>query len=162
MEKINKDEIKMKSKYYFFFGSVFSMIGLIAAVVTSIFLISVVSFSLRSHGPMGEVRLSIMLGSFPIWIPVVAILGILAGAYMLRQYDFSYKSNFWMIIIGFIIAIIVSGVLLDMTGLNNLWMKKGPMREYMQEYLKNNNIDSAHESLGPGYGNGKGGFRNFQ
>ena len=159
MEKIKNDEIKMKPKYYFFIGSLFSFIGLVASIVTSIFLISVLSFSLRSHGPMGEVRLSLMLESFPIWIPIIAMLGIIFGIYMLRQYEFSYKSNFWKIIIGFILAIIVSGILIDIAGFNNLWMKKGPMRKYMHHYMMENNIKIPDDAIGPGYGRGNGQFR---
>lgn len=162
MEKITSEEVKMKPKYYFVLASAISLIGLIALVISSVFLISIISFLLRSHGPMGEVRLSFMLKSFPIWIPIIAVLGILGGIYLLKKYEFSYKRNIWVIIGGFIIAVIISGILLDFMGLDNLWLKRGPMREYMRQYMLDNNLDYPNNSFGPGRGNGYGRFREFK
>lgn len=146
MEQIKENKVLMKPKSYFVLGSVFTFVGLIASVISSIFLISVISFLLKEHGPMGDIRLSLLLNSFPWWLPVLAIAALIFGIWNLLKYDFSYKTNYLLIIIGFIAAIIVAGWAIDRTGLDNLWLNQGPMRGIMRQYMQDNNIP-------PGSGN---------
>ena len=148
MEKITENKISMRPKSYFILGSVFTFVGLIASVIFSIFLISIISFLLKEHGPMGDYRLSLMINSFPWWIPVLAFFGLILGILLLKKYDFSYKTNFWFIIIGFILVVIAAGWLIDKTGIDNLWLNQGPMRGIMRQYLKDNNLNP------PGTGKG--------
>jgi uncharacterized BrkB/YihY/UPF0761 family membrane protein len=140
MNKIHHDKIKMRPKAYFVIGSLFSFIGLVASMLTSIFLISLIRFFLRTHGPMAEYRLEQIISSFPWWTIIIAILGLVIGIWILRRYDFSYKINFKIIIIGFILAIIITGWIIDMTGLNNTLFRRGPMRGIMRQYFQENNI----------------------
>lgn len=143
MDKIKKGQIKMRPRIYFILGSSLVFAGLVASSVTAIFLISLMRFVLRTHGPMGQYRLEQLLSSFSLWVPLVAILALIFGAVLLRQFDFSYKKNFWFLVLGFVLAIIATGIIIDMTGLDNIWLKRGPMRGMMKNIVPGSN-------LGPG------------
>ena len=146
MEQIRENKVSIRPKSYFVLGSVFTFIGLVASVVTSVFLISIIGFLLREHGPMGDVRLSLILSSFPLWLPILAAVTLVFGIWNLLKYDFSYKTNYVFIIIGFIAAIIIAGWAIDKTGFDNLWLNQGPMRGMMRQYLNDSNFQ-------PGTGN---------
>ena len=140
MEKIHKGQIKMRPRIYFILGSILIFFGLIASSLTAIFLVSLMRFALRTHGPMGQFRLAQLLSSFSLWVPFVAILALIFGAVLLRQFDFSYKKNFLILVLGFVLAIIATGLFIDMTGLDNVWLKRGPMRGMMKNIAPGGNF----------------------
>lgn len=140
MGQIREGRVKMRPKAYFVLGSLLVLAGITASVVTSVFLISLTRFALRSHGPMGEYRLEQLISSFPWWAPIFAVVGLAIGIWLLRQYDFSYKRNFWVVIIGFVAAILIAGWVIDMTGLDEIWLRRSPMRGIMRQYLEERNI----------------------
>ena len=113
MSQIKKGQIKMKPKWYFALGSFSMILGLSSISIVLMFVIRLLMFSIRSHGPMADVRLQLIISSFPLWAPIVAILGIIFGIFMLKKYDFSYKKNFYLVVLGLITAIILSGILID-------------------------------------------------
>ena len=132
MAKIKTEQIKMKPKWYFWLGSISILVGLIGLTITSIFLISLVTFSLKKHGPMGAIRYQEIISTFPWWAPVIVIIGLIGGIVLLKKYDFSYKRNFIFIIAVLISAILLTGILVDILGFDDLWMKRGPMRRFYQ------------------------------
>ena len=136
MEQIHDKKIKMHSKIYFAIGSLLTFVGLISSAVVSVFLVGLIRFSLRSHGPMAGYRLDQILSSFPWWVPVLAIVGLIAGIWLLHKYDFSYKINFKFIIIGFVLAIIIGGWVVDTIGLNDTLIRRGPMQGMMRQYMQ--------------------------
>ncbi len=142
MAQIRQGKLKMHSRWYFILGSLLTIIGLASSVVVSVFFISLTRFVLRTHGPMGTYRLEQLLSSFPWWAPVLAIAGLIIGIKLLRRYDFSYKRKFWTIIIGFIAVIMIAGWIIDATGLNEVWLRHGPMRGILKQYMQENNIKS--------------------
>ncbi len=143
MNQIHQDKIKMRPKIYFIIGSIFTFIGLVASILTSIFLVGLMRFSLRAHGPMKEYRLEQILSSFPWWAPAVAILGLIVGIWLISRYDFSYKINFKIIIIGFIVAILTTGWIIDVIGLNDILARKGPMKKILTPCFQQNNIETT-------------------
>ncbi len=136
MEKVRSNEIAMKPRWYFVVGSIMTLIGLTASTVAAIFLINVTLFLLREHGPRGEWRLQQMLESFPLWIPVLAVAGIAVGVWLVRKYDFSYRYNFGLIAVGFIVAVVSSAFILDYTGLSDIWFRQGPMKGMYRQNQK--------------------------
>lgn len=134
MSKIKTEQIKMKPRWYFWLGSLSMFIALVGLAIVSIFLISLVTFFLRSHGPMGAIRYQQIISSFPWWALIIVIIGLVIGIILLKKYDFSYRKNFLVIIIIFILAILLTGIFVDTLGLDNLWIKKGPMRRFYQQY----------------------------
>ena len=139
MDQIHEHKLKMRPRIYFVVGSFFAFVGLISSVVISMFFIELTSFSLRTHGPMGQYRLDQILSSFPWWAPVFAIIGLGVGIWLIRRYDFFYKINFRIIIIASILAIIAGIWIIDVTGFGDTLIRRGPMHGIMKQYLQNNN-----------------------
>jgi len=157
MSKVASGRISMKPKWYFVLGSFFSIVGLIAFSIMSVFLVNIILFLLRKHGPMGQWRIEMMLESFPIWIPVLAVLSIFMGIWLLNKYDFSYKKNFSTIILGFIASIVIAGFFIDQMGLNDVWSRKGMMRNFYQRIENKESIfpnSSGKGIIQNGRGNG--------
>lgn len=157
MSKIKTKQIKMKPKYYFLFGSLFIFFALVSLIIISIFLISLITFSLKSHGPMGTIRYQQIISNFPWWAPIIIIIGLVTGIILLKKYDFSYKKNFLFVVTIFISAVLLAGVLIDLLGFDNLWIKRGPMKKFYQQY----NSDYKQEWNNNIINNGRGG-RNFK
>lgn len=139
MQEINSGKVTMKPKWYFVAGSVFMTMGLIGLSISSVFMFNLTMFLIRKRGP-GIGRLTIMLDNFPLWIPVVAVLGIIAGVWILKKYDFSYKKNFWYIVCGFIISIILAALTIDYLGMNETMSRRGPMQRFYRQ-IENENIN---------------------
>jgi len=133
MARIKSGEVTMKPRWYFIMGSAFLMAGLAGLTLLSTFLINVTIFLLRRHGPMGQRRLELMLADFPWYIPLIAIFSLMAGIYLLRKYDFSYRKNSLSIIFGFIITVMVTAFIVDWFGFNEDWSQRGPMRRFYQQ-----------------------------
>lgn len=132
MSKIHKGQIKMRPRLYFVFGYILAILGLVFSFITSIFFVGITRFNLRSHGPMGGYRLEQLLSTFSWWMPVLAIIGLITGIWLLRKYGFSYKINFKLLIIGLVASILIAGFFVDMTGLNDFWLHRGQGQSYGQ------------------------------
>ncbi|OGM83480.1 hypothetical protein A2434_03040 [Candidatus Woesebacteria bacterium RIFOXYC1_FULL_41_14] len=149
MSRVTSGEIAMKPRWYFVAGSVFMLLGTIAAAVAVAFLINLIIFLIKKQGP-GYGRLAIMFESFPFWIPILAILGIGIGILLLRKYDFSYKKNFLLMIIGFIATVAIAGFVIDGLGLNDIWSRGGLMKGFYQR-IENQGKDGLQNGKGNGY-----------
>ncbi len=144
MNKVKSGELKMKPKWYFIAGSIISFIGLIGSLFGLIFLTNLTMFLIHKKGP-GIGRINSMLESFPLWIPILAILFIVTGYILLRRYEFSYKNNRYIIIVAVVSAILISSLLINILGLDEIWFKRGPMRNIdwnsnVYKIGKNNNL----------------------
>lgn len=155
MVKIKSGKIAMKPRWFFVLGSISMILGLIAASISAIFLINLMFFLLRQHGPMGEWRLQLMVESFPWWVLLFGLGGIASGICLLKKYDFSYKKNFSIISGIFVLAIIFAAFLINLTGINDLWSRQGPMRKFYQRHQPSN----VQNSPAPAY---KGKMQNSQ
>ncbi len=151
MDRIHTEHIQMKPRAFFVLGSLAAFSGLVLAVVTSAFLISILYFSLRTGGRMVEYKLETLYSLFHWWIPLVAILGLVSGVLLLRRYEFSYKKNFMAIIIGFVLAVMAAGYLLDQIGLPETLSQKGPFRELLQPRPQDGSGYRGGDQSGPGW-----------
>ena len=124
MDRIHHEKIKMRPKIFYLFGSFLLFIGFVASILTSIFLFGLIRFSLRMHGPMGEYRFANMISSFPWWAVFTALIGLIVGIWLLRKFDFSYRLNKHVVIIGFVTAIILAGWLVDLLGFNTILFRR--------------------------------------
>ena len=147
MDQIHRNKIKMRPRMYFIFGSLLAFIGLVSSVVASVFFVGLIRFSLRAHGPMAGYKLDQLLSAFPWWAPVFAVVGLVAGIWLLRRYEFSFKLNFKFLIVGFVLAVILGGWVVDSIGLNDILVRKGPMHGVMRQYMQDENIQGR-----PGWG----------
>lgn len=135
MKKIKSGQIAMKPKWYFLLGSFSLFVFLFGLSILSVFLISLITFSLKTHGPMGSVRYQQIITNFPWWAVIIAITGLGGAIVLLKKFDFSYKKNFALIILIFIAAVIIAGISIDLLNLDSLWMKRGPMRRFYQRHF---------------------------
>jgi hypothetical protein len=156
MAKVKSNEISMKPRWYFVVGSLLTVVGLVGFSIGAVFLTNLTLFLLKRHGPMGQWRLQQLLTSFPLWIPILALIGIVLGIWMLQKYDFSYKKNFWLIILGFIISVVFTAFVIDQLGLNDIWSRQGPMRRFYQQVEGQNS--TVPRGSGQGQGQGLGHF----
>lgn len=135
MSLIRKGQAKMKPKWYFVLGSLAMLGGFVGLTILSVFLISVMFFSLKTHGPMGNIRYAQLLITFPWGAIIIAAVGIWLGILLLKRYEFSYKKNFSLIVIGFVLAVFLSGWLIHYTGLDSVWIRGGPaMKAFYHRY----------------------------
>jgi hypothetical protein len=161
MAKVKTNELVMKPRWYFVLGSLSLTIGLIATTMAAVFLTNVTLFLMRQHGPNWQWRLQSMLSNFPWWMPILAVVGVVAGLWMLKHFDFSYKKNFALIAASFIAAIILAAWTIDILGLGQVWFMRGPMRRYL------NDQPGRHMQQFPGSGgmryrqDGGGGYNRF-
>lgn len=145
MAQIKDGHTKMKPKWYFALGSLSMIIGLVSLFILSTFFVSLVTFSIRSHGPMADIRLQNLLALFPWWALITAVIGLGLACLMLKTYDLSYKKNFIMITAGFILGAIVIGWLVDYSGLDNAWIERAPAAKIYKPY------DAGQRIKGPGW-----------
>jgi hypothetical protein len=127
MEKIIANKVIMKPRWYFVMGSFFLSIGVILLTILLVFLTNLIFFWIRKQCP-GTGKLYFMLSNFPLWIPIMAVIGFISGIVLLKKYDFSYKKNFKFIVFCFISLIVITAFFIDQLGLNDVWSKRGPMK----------------------------------
>lgn len=134
MEKIKSGRIKMKPRWYFVVGSLSMVIGLASALTLSAFVFSIFVFSIRTHGPMVALRYQDLISNFPVWAVATAVMGTVFGIFLLKKYDFSYRSNFLLIAAGFILSVILAGILIDRLGVDSLLIRRGFGQRLYQKY----------------------------
>lgn len=141
MQKIERNDIKIKSKWHFVFLSMILTLGTVFTFLSSVFLFSLLSFLFRTHGPRYEYRLNLMLESFPFYIPILATIFMGLGFYLLKKYEFSNKLDFKYILLIGILSIFIGGFIMDFLNLNNIGFKKERMFERKPDerhFQKNN------------------------
>lgn len=153
MTKVRDNEITMKPKWYFVLGSGFMVMGMVGLSIGAIFLTNLTLFLLKRHGPMGQWRMNLILNSFPWWVPILALVGVGLGIWLLKKYDFAYKKNFGLMAAGFIISVIMAAWIMDYVGLNNIWSQRGPMRRFYRQLENQEKIFPRGQGQGRGKGN---------
>lgn len=146
ISQIKAGEIKMKPKWYFIMGSLAMFFGLVGLSMVTVFLVNLSIFLIRRNGPPIPWKLQAILSTFPWWVPIVAILGIILAIWLLKKYDFSYKKNFPLLIVGFILSVLLAGVLLDKLGLNE-YLSSGRMRKFYQNVELHNSKDGSVKGI---------------
>lgn len=132
----------MKPKIYFILGSFLSLLALTGLSISALYLSNLSFFILRRQGHMiGPGRWNNIISAFPLWIPVVAAVSAVLAIIVLKKYDFSYKKNFYLIIIAFLSAIILGGIAFDLLGLNDIFLRRGPMRRFYRQFDTDPNFD---------------------
>lgn len=139
ISQIKTRKITMKPRWYFVAGSLLLFSGLVGLSMGIIFLVNLSAFLIRRNGPLMSWRLQSILSTFPWWIPIMAAVGIILAVWLLKKYDFSYKKNFPLIIVAFILSILLAGLLIDSLGLNEQ-ISKGRMRGFYKRFELQDNV----------------------
>lgn len=134
IEKIKKDEIKMKPRYYFVFGSLFITLGMMVSFIFSAFFINLISHRIRmlkmaEYLPMGAPGRIMFIQRFPWHFLFIALALIALGAWLLKMYDISYRKSFLAILVGIFITVVCAGLVVDKLGINGPLQKKPGFRE---------------------------------
>lgn len=145
MSEIREKQIKMKPRWYFVAGSVAWFLGLFGLTIFSVFLVNLLIFSLRTHGPMGEWRYQLMVDNFPWWSLPLTVISVLVGVWLFRRSDFSYRHNSRSIITVFVLAVILAGWAINYLELDRAWTRGGMMRKIYQQY------DGGYDGRGSGW-----------
>lgn len=148
VSQIKTGKINMKPRWYFIAGSLILISSLVGLSMGIIFLANLSVFLMRKSGPLMAWRVQSILSTFPWWIPVTAIVGIFVAIWLLKKYDISYKKNFSLIAVAFIVSVLFAGLLLDRLGLNE-HLSRGRMRKFYQEYEmpggENGSVKGVHQ-----------------
>jgi len=128
IKKIIAGKVKMKPKWYFFLGTACLIAGTFFTLIATVFLVSLASFFLRQHGPMGQMRFTQLLDRFPWWAIIAILISFVAGYYLIKRFDFSYRPNFQVIMAAILFSIIIFGILINYLGLDRIWMHRGWMK----------------------------------
>ncbi len=144
MSQIKSGDLKMKPRWHFVIGSLLLFIGLAVIFTGVIFLTNIIIFMTHRMGSINLWRLDVMISSIPLWIPILAITGVIVGVYLLKRYDFSYRKNFAHIVIIILLAILVASWSINQLGLNQTWSTRTPMRKFYEQ------LDKPTQHLTPG------------
>ena len=126
MEKINKNEVKMKPKWWFVVGSVLSLLGVTLSGVVAAYMFNLGVFLGKANGFGRGMRFEQTIKVLPWWILLVAVLMLVSGVLLLKQYDFSYKKNFGLVVLGLVVSVMLMGTVLNGLGVNeNMARQKG-------------------------------------
>lgn len=153
MTKVKAGEITMKPRWYFVLGSSLLFFALVVLIIAAVFLFNLTVFILRRQGPMRLWRVEMLISELPLWIPILAVLALWGGIKLLKKYDFSYKKNFLLIIVGFVLAIILVAFTFDSLGFNEFFARKEPTRRFYQHL--NPNVEGKQLKNNSGQGNGR-------
>lgn len=141
LEKIKSEEIKMKPKWYFTLISSVMALSLSGLIFGSAFLVNLLIFLARRNGNrVIPPRVEILLASFPWWIPLLALLGLVFSILLIKKYDFSYKYNFKIIVLLFVTSILLAAFLIDKFGVNES-LAKGRMKGFYRNIDKNTQLN---------------------
>ncbi|KKP69371.1 hypothetical protein A2X44_04435 [candidate division CPR3 bacterium GWF2_35_18] len=125
MQEIEQKHVKMRSPIYFVLGSTILTLGVICSLLVTIYLFNLFLYKLRIFVPFkfldfGLTGLQPFVETFPWWHIVIAIVAVIIGIELLKQYDFSYHKNFMALILIVLVSTVGIGFLLDQIGLNEI------------------------------------------
>jgi hypothetical protein len=129
MGRIHSENIKMRPRVFFILGSCASFVGLVMSILASVFLFSFITLSLQSDGMMVGYEIDELLSHFSWWGPLGALTSLLVGIWFLRLYEFSYKRNFVLIAVGFVLAVLAASFILNSTGLNKVMFQLSVLQD---------------------------------
>ena len=154
-EKIIKDiksgSIKMRPKWIFVLGSIFTAIGVLLATSLGLLSIQLIRFRLNHPGSAGTVKIMTVIASLPWYIPVLTIFSLIGGYYFLKQYDFSYRKNASFIMILVLLGLVFGSYILDKAGADQILMKRG----YFRRIYNQDSISSPLPRMTPRDGRGR-------
>ncbi len=138
MDKIKKNEIRIKPKMYFFFGNVLLGAGIMLSVIISIISTNFILhafeqrplFRLMGLGRTGFVQSFLEL---PWLFILLALSFTYLGIYLLSKTDFLYKRNPVPLIISLLVLILLLGFAANKSAFNKNIQKHKGVRQFMRQ-----------------------------
>lgn len=148
LEKIKKEDVKIKSKSYFVFRTVIYVLILVFGFLFSIFFASFIVFSLRAKGALylpgfGFRGWGLFLSSFPWLLVIFALILIIVLEIFAKKFSVVYKKPLIYSILVIIILILLMSFLIGQTSMHSKLFKSaqegklpimGPM--YKENFIK--------------------------
>ena len=127
MKTIKQEKVQMRPHWHFVLGSFLLGFSIVSLMTMAIFTANLVFFHLRMH------QWRFFLYRFP-WLHLLTlILLLITGLYLLKKYEFSYKQNWKLIVLGLLGALLLSGFMIDRLGVNEQLQKRRPMRRFYEQ-----------------------------
>lgn len=144
MQEIKNRHISMRPRLFFVVGSFLLVGGLTFTFILAIFLVHLILFRLRVDAPFEFLRfgppgIPPFFMMFPWRFFLIVGFAVALGIYLLKKCEFSYKYNFALVTGITIIAIILTGVIVDYLEPNSRLERLPPMRGLYQERLPGKN-----------------------
>lgn len=133
MDSINQKHLHIRPKWHFVLGATLSSVGLIITMSMSLLAIHLLKFRLTHPGIGAARKLDFILTNLPWYIPVLGVLGLVGGYYLLKRYDFSYRKNFGYIVLAIIISLLLGSYALSSLRLDDFLTKRGYFRQIYQD-----------------------------
>ena len=133
-DRIKKGELNMKPRIYFLLMDIFSYGAVILAVFFSVFFVSFILFTLKISGfwfllRFGLLGFKIFIFSFPWLIFLAGLLSLLFIAFIVRNFEFSWKNPLLYTVLAILVLVLISGVATAKTSLHQrLFEKAGQNR----------------------------------
>ncbi|MEI6057676.1 MAG: hypothetical protein WCQ60_01745 [bacterium] len=135
LEKIKAGDIKMRSKSYFIVHLVLLIVLAILVLFTSAFLISFIMFSIHMSGRFfllgfGWRGLGVFLLTFPWSIFLIDAVFILALEWLLKRFQFMYRSPLVYTLGGVVLVTLATGFVINATPLHDVLFhqeQRGPV-----------------------------------
>jgi hypothetical protein len=155
LSEIKSGQLKMRPRWYFILGSFLSFVSLVTISLVVIFLVNLILFSLDHQQFFSSPRFSLLISSVPLYLPILAILGLALGTFLLKRYDFSYRHKPTYLAIIIILAVLLGSYLFNKSGLNDYLSTQTPMRTLYEELgITPGNRQSGSSSQGQGSSQG--------
>ena len=146
MDKIESEDLKMRSRSFFVFTKALVEIALVALIVSAIYLINLAIYlPKRGLGPMRPqaFRLNMLLDIVPWNYLLFGAVGLGISFWLLYRFTGTYKKHFFVVITVISVLVLISGALLAFSNLNERAEKRPRLRGlYMMDDPR----------LGPGQG----------
>ena len=125
MEKINKDEIRMKSKWYFISRKLGLQSSLALTVLLLILSVNLFLFYIKENRLLlslhyGPSVWQELLHSLPYDLIMTIIISLFLLNFIIKKFDFSYKRQFVLIFSIFLVFIIIGAFVIFSTNLNTM------------------------------------------
>lgn len=129
LEKIKKQKIKITDRWVFWAKKLGLNSGLILTSVVLIIIINLILYYLQQNGlviylSFGLPALSLVLKNLPFGFIVLAIMLLLIINYLLKKTEFIYKKYFRTLILIVFLVIIIGGIFMFYSGINQTLARK--------------------------------------
>lgn len=123
MQEIAEKKVVMRPRTYFILGSFFLGMGIVGFSFLAAFFINILIFHFLENQPfnllqLGPFGLRVFWRTFPWEALLIGIGGVLAGLFLLKQEEFSYKKGFLGLFLALFFAIMVTSVIINLAKVN--------------------------------------------
>lgn len=123
LKQIKDEGLKPKPKWIFWLSSLLMAIGFGALIFVIGFLLNLVLFKIQYSAVidcqcLDNAIMQCATNDFPVWILVLAVLGMTLGLWLFKKFEFAYRHPWWVYMIGEIVLVVIIALILNVSGVN--------------------------------------------